>query len=760
MTAPDQRVAYREGAFDAASAFYPRAVATPPPRGFSVLAAGGFSAADRSGGGPRRRRCRRRIPRPAPADAPADADDRRSPRAAAADVAEVGCDERTDDSSVRYREPPADAPDLGEPRDRVRAPAVVRAPAPEPGSDSIQLVVSGRTSDRCKGLTHYTLRGCREERGLPGPRLGLHGQPARAGGRAAVIRRGRAAHERCAGGGAVASRSRRRRRRSRRTRLRARRRRSPRADDVARAGRARPAPTRTTRARRGSRCRPRADRDAWLRGGFRLGLGIVYGRLVGLEGAPSGRLLGATLRLGLRLDADWSVLASFQYARRSAAGRPVGAALRGHDRSDLARDAAPVARGRPRLRRHRRGEHRPARRRRRCRARIQTLVHVSQRRHRRCRAAAASARRPSRAPSGRSCSGRARRPASPRGDRPVDRLRRRHRPRRARHRAGDRAPPVVAARRRRPARGASRGAERARGDAAGGSGRRDTGAARARARAADARRADAGRQARPTPAPTRAPPTRAADAGTRRRLPPPTAVPTPARSSSRRARSTDTHGPLPGRRAADPRAGGRDGQAAGRRDGRGAEGRAPDAAAAAVRRRGDRGGARVPLRARALRRQARARRDHVHAHVPAAAAAAAPAGAPTDEGPAAHRGAARAPRRARHARARSRARPSRRSSATALLRRRRRRAGTSGCRCRPAPRASRSTRPSHNPFVQQETLARQAGAGGHLLRRARSLRPLRDRRRRRAAPRGGLAHHAARRRDPAECRARSAIRSA
>ena len=47
-----------------------------------------------------------------------------------------------------------------------------------------------------------------------------------------------------------------------------------------------------------------SDRDAWLRGGFRLSLGLTYGRLVGLEGAPSGRLLGPTVRVGLRLDAD------------------------------------------------------------------------------------------------------------------------------------------------------------------------------------------------------------------------------------------------------------------------------------------------------------------------------------------------------------------------------------------------------------------------------------------------------------------------
>jgi len=63
-----------------------------------------------------------------------------------------------------------------------------------------------------------------------------------------------------------------------------------------------------------------ADRDAWLHSGFRLGLGIIYGQLAGLEGAPSGRLRGVTVRMGLRLDADWSVLASFQYALAASPG--------------------------------------------------------------------------------------------------------------------------------------------------------------------------------------------------------------------------------------------------------------------------------------------------------------------------------------------------------------------------------------------------------------------------------------------------------
>ena len=63
-----------------------------------------------------------------------------------------------------------------------------------------------------------------------------------------------------------------------------------------------------------------ADRAAWQTSGFRLGLGLIYGRLVGLRGAPSGRLLGPIVRVGLRLDDSWSILASFQYAAASQPG--------------------------------------------------------------------------------------------------------------------------------------------------------------------------------------------------------------------------------------------------------------------------------------------------------------------------------------------------------------------------------------------------------------------------------------------------------
>ncbi|MCC6750359.1 MAG: hypothetical protein IT371_22025 [Deltaproteobacteria bacterium] len=56
-----------------------------------------------------------------------------------------------------------------------------------------------------------------------------------------------------------------------------------------------------------------SDRAAWLRPGFRVALGVGYGRLVGLGGAPSGNLVGPTIRLGVRLDEKWSLLGSLQY---------------------------------------------------------------------------------------------------------------------------------------------------------------------------------------------------------------------------------------------------------------------------------------------------------------------------------------------------------------------------------------------------------------------------------------------------------------
>ena len=501
-----------------------------------------------------------------------------------------------------------------------------------------------------------------------------------------------------------------------------------------------------------------SDRDAWLRGGFRLSLGLVYGRLVGLEGAPSGRLLGATVRLGLRLDASWSVLASFQYASASAARRPVGPPVRGHDRSDVARHAAPRARARPRLRRHRRGAHRagptstrsptPSRRRTRSPAP-----------HRRCRAAAASAR-----------------PALARAEwtfvlgprtatslglearRSVDGLRGRYRARRARHGAGDRARASTGRTSGPPARGASRGAE-ARADAgvrllAG----RDPGAAcsaRARRRA----RRPPPTQARPTQASTRAPPTALRTPG--RALPAAADGGADARAVFEPPRGLDRHaGPLPGRRAPDPRAGVGDGQAAGRHDGHGDEGGAADAAGAPVRRGGDDGGARLSLRTGSLRRQARLRRDHVHATVPAPRAdPPAPAAPGAPQGPRPHRHAARAPRRARHATpARDRHRHGDRGRPGLLDRIRRQRALSLAAAAR--PRARVGLRVGAQRLRPAGDAGRPARAGGDLPGRARTLQP--STRPSSIAPRqrDEVSRITLRgRRDPEECRARSGIRS-
>ncbi len=67
-----------------------------------------------------------------------------------------------------------------------------------------------------------------------------------------------------------------------------------------------------------------ADRQAWTHPGFRLGLGLTYGEFHGLRGAPSGRLLGPTLRVGLRLDETWSLIASFEYAAASRTNQLAG----------------------------------------------------------------------------------------------------------------------------------------------------------------------------------------------------------------------------------------------------------------------------------------------------------------------------------------------------------------------------------------------------------------------------------------------------
>ena len=268
-----------------------------------------------------------------------------------------------------------------------------------------------------------------------------------------------------------------------------------------------------------------------------------------------------------------------------------------------------------------------------------------------------------------------------RGGRPVDRLRRRHRPGRRRHRPGDRAAAVVAAHRRDGRSGGSRGDERA--AARRRVARRRVRSSSRRARASRETRADAGAADADAERRRRG----GADAAAARRR---GARATPRRASSRRARSATPNVPYPP--GAPPQTAPVVVTVKLLVDTAGAvqkvEVRTP--AAADLRRRGRRRGARVSVRARALRRRAGAGRDHVHAHVPAAATAAARAAG--RRGPGADGGAARQAGRARHARAghrRDRHRRGRRSATTPSTPTG---AGASGCRCRRARRGCRSTR--------------------------------------------------------------------
>lgn len=162
-TVIDQRIAYREGAF-ITTGFYPRSGCGDPPPAFSILAASGFTIADAisataMGMVPQEAdlsQCVQRAPGSGPVafgyGQPSDL-----PAVAARDLPELACTERTTDSTVRYREPPADMPDF-----TGRTFACVHYPSFGTPSDVIELVVSGRSTDSCVGLTHYILKGCRE----------------------------------------------------------------------------------------------------------------------------------------------------------------------------------------------------------------------------------------------------------------------------------------------------------------------------------------------------------------------------------------------------------------------------------------------------------------------------------------------------------------------------------------------------------------------------------------------------------------------
>lgn len=156
MTAPDRRVAFREGEFSD-TGFYPRRGCGAPPRGFSVLSAGGFTldaaiAATLAG----------ELPAQDPASCAEDVPDATTIEIAvgAPGVSEVGCEQLALDSSIRYRDPPALRPMTLDQRAHACA-SIPTFGDDEPATAGItQLVVASMEQEACKVITHYTLVGC------------------------------------------------------------------------------------------------------------------------------------------------------------------------------------------------------------------------------------------------------------------------------------------------------------------------------------------------------------------------------------------------------------------------------------------------------------------------------------------------------------------------------------------------------------------------------------------------------------------------
>lgn len=157
MSAPDRRLAFREGQFYE-TGFFPRKGCGAPLPGFSIVSAGGFSfeaavAATLAG----------ELPPQDPASCAQDSLDAtvvEIPLRTSGEVREAACAQRRVSGTVRYRDPPSSSPLEG------RAWACTGIPQLGESNPRLatisQLVVASSPEERCKGLTHYTLVGCDE----------------------------------------------------------------------------------------------------------------------------------------------------------------------------------------------------------------------------------------------------------------------------------------------------------------------------------------------------------------------------------------------------------------------------------------------------------------------------------------------------------------------------------------------------------------------------------------------------------------------
>lgn len=162
MTTPDVRVAFREGDFNEAAAFYPRRLCPNPPPGFSVLGAGGFGPGALftgllSGEFPPENpaTCTTETLADAVIEVPVLADPKMLPWG-------LGCAALNKSGSTRYAQPPENAPDFDE-----SAWACVGLPRlgepDEASAGVVQLVVASPESERCRTVDHYLIRGCERD---------------------------------------------------------------------------------------------------------------------------------------------------------------------------------------------------------------------------------------------------------------------------------------------------------------------------------------------------------------------------------------------------------------------------------------------------------------------------------------------------------------------------------------------------------------------------------------------------------------------
>ena len=154
---PDQRIAFREGAF-VETGFYPRHGCDAPLPAFSILGAGGFSIADAiaataAGVLPAETAasCTEDKPEDVTVAIPLAAPDRGRARSAATQ-------RDLDSQRALPRSPPTDPPDLA---GRSQACAKIPQLGGDTGTDAIvQLVVATLPEESCRGITHYVLEGC------------------------------------------------------------------------------------------------------------------------------------------------------------------------------------------------------------------------------------------------------------------------------------------------------------------------------------------------------------------------------------------------------------------------------------------------------------------------------------------------------------------------------------------------------------------------------------------------------------------------